>query len=314
MCDSQKYQRILIIKLGALGDIIRSLYTMYAIRKHFPNAKIDLLTRKPFVSFCQTIPWISEVHAAPNLKARQVGQWWNFSRYLRGQKFDLVVDLQCKLRTTCYHLLFGFRGPDWSGTSPFSTFRREADVEPKKHPYVIQRRQLESMNIPPCDVIDLDWLSDPLPPVDLPARFVIMVPGCSVQHPYKRWPAESYAALSQKLQDEGIGTIVIGTTAEKETIDALVSLAPQAINLMNQTSMKQLASLARLAMVVISNDTGPAHLTAMVGAPTFVIMSRVTIPERMLPIGPKVAFIKKEDITDINVDEVLSALKQNHFV
>lgn len=314
MNESEPYERILIIKLGALGDIVRSLYSFYAIRKQYPNASIDLITRQPFVRFCQSIPWFSQIHAAPDYKPWQFSKWWAFSKSLRSQHYDLVVDLQCKPRTALYQILIGLRGPDWSGTSPFSTHKRPRHAKPREHPYLMQQRQLEKLQIPPCNEIDLEWLSEPLPAIEIPSRFVLLVPGCSIQHPYKRWSVENYATLARTLQESGIASILIGTNAEKDTIEGLAALAPDAINLMNQTTMKQLASLSRRAIAVISNDTGPAHLTAMVGAPTFVVMSRVTIPERMLPIGPKVAYLKKDDINQISVDEVISSLKQNHFL
>jgi ADP-heptose:LPS heptosyltransferase len=314
MSNSKRYDRILIIKLGALGDIVRSLYSIYAIRKHFPNASIDLLTRKSFFSFCQLIPWFNQIKIAPYPKPWQIMKWWRFSKSLRESRYDLVVDLQCKPRTDFYQLLFGFSGPDWAGSSPFSTYNRNDHIKPNQHPYDIQRDQLKALGINVCEEIDLTWLSEPLLSHELPSRFVILIPGCSVQHPYKRWPASNYALLANKFFESRITSILIGTSAEKETIDEIASLSPHVMNLMDQTTMKQLASLSRMAKAVISNDTGPAQLTAMVGTPTFVIMSRVTIPERMLPIGPKVAYLKKDDIGDISVDEVWDSLKQSQFL
>ena len=60
---------------------------------------------------------------------------------------------------------------------------------------------------------------------------------------------------------------------------------------------------------MISNDTGPAHVTAAVGTPTLVLMSHVTDPECMLPVGTDVSYIKKHDIADISVEEVLRVLR-----
>lgn len=309
MSDPEQTKKILIIKLGALGDIISSLHTMFAIRKHFPNASIDLLTRHQFVSFCQFIPWYDKVITAENHKPWQIIKWWKFSQLLRAQKYDFVIDLQCKPRTTFYQLLFGFRSPKWAGSSPFSTYKRPKRTHPNQPQYALQEMQMESAHIPWVGLADLDWLAEPVANFNPPSHFVILVPGCSVQHPYKRWPASSFAKLAEELRKKGIESIIIGTNAEKDVIEELATLAPNAINLINQTSIKQLSTLSRSALAVISNDTGPAHITAAIGAPTLVLMSYISIPERMLPQGKNVSFIKKDNIADITVEEVCASLK-----
>jgi ADP-heptose:LPS heptosyltransferase len=309
MSESPSAQKILIIKLGALGDIIRSLDAIHSVRKSFPHSQIDLLTRKQHVAFCETIPWFDKVRPAATPRLWELGKWLDFTRMLRLQKYDLVVDLQCKSRTTLYHLLTGVNGPRWSGTSPWSTYPRpqpdRANIPAHEH----QRMQLESIPIPWAGPAELDWLAAPLDDLVLPPRSVILAPGCSPQHPGKRWPAASYAALSHHLEKKGIASVVIGTSAEQSAIDEFTALAPHAVNLVNKTTIHQLASLARRAASVVSNDTGPAHVTAAVGAPTLVLMSHVTDPECMLPIGTDVSYIKKHDISDISVEEVLQALR-----
>lgn len=310
MSDTQPYQKILIIKLGALGDILRSLYAIYAVRKCFPNARIDLLTRQSFVDFCQTIPWVHQVHTAGYYKPWQLKKWYKFTNRMRDEKYDLVIDIQGKLRTDFYHLLLRSSVTYWSGSSPFSTHKRPKRTKPRQHPHQILRGQLEALEIPFKGEIDIDWLSESLDSIKLPPRFVILVPGCSAQHPYKRWPVSRFAGVARMLDDRGIASVVIGTKAEEETINEFVALAPKAINLLNKTTIKQLASLSRLAMAVISNDTGPAHLTAMVGTPTLVVMSHVTIPERMLPVGPRVSYIKKDDIAHITEEEAMESLDE----
>lgn len=309
MSEAKPYRRILIIKLGALGDILRSLPTLHAVRHHYPDATIDLLTRDSFASFCRAIPWIDEVHSARSHRPWQIGKWWGFIRRMRAARYELVIDMQCKPRTFVYHLLFGLN-TDWSGDTVLCRYRRpRRNRRQRQHPNELLRRQCEAIGIPFDVPADLRWLSESPPLNPLPTRFVILVPGSSAQHPYKRWPASHYAALAQALEAKGIASIAIGTAAEARCVEDLVALAPRVINLLGKTSIPQLAELARRSLGVISNDTGPAHLCAMVGAPTLVLMSRVTLPERMLPVGPQVRYLKKPDIADISADEVLKALQ-----
>jgi ADP-heptose:LPS heptosyltransferase len=309
MSESLSAQKILIIKLGALGDIIRSLDAIHSVRSNFPHARIDILTRKQHVAFCETIPWFDMVRPAANPRIWELGKWLDFTRTLRLQKYDLVIDLQCKSRTTLYHFLTGVNGPRWSGTSPWSTYPRPQPERWNIPAHEHQRIQLESIPIPWAGPAELSWLAAPLDDLILPSRFVILAPGCSPQHPGKRWPAASYAALSHHLEEKGVSSVVIGTSAEQSAIDEFTALAPHAVNLVNKTTIHQLASLARRAAAVISNDTGPAHVTAAVGTPTLVLMSHVTDPDCMLPIGTDVSYIKKHHIADISLEEVVQALR-----
>ncbi|HEX5790457.1 MAG TPA: glycosyltransferase family 9 protein [Luteolibacter sp.] len=310
MSEPRPYRKILVIKLGALGDILRSLPAMHAVRKHYPDAQIDLLTRESFTGFCRTIPWFNRVHSAALHAPWQIGKWLGFAKRMRDEGYELVIDMQCKPRTVFYHLLWG-RAAAWSGDSIFCQYKRPKRTKPiRQHPNELLRQQWQALGIPFDVPADLDWLSEP-PPLDpLPPRFVILVPGCSAQHPYKRWPASHFAALAERLDAMGIASIAIGTAAEKQSVEDIVALAPKVINLLGKTSIQQVASLARKALGVVSNDTGPAHLTAMVGTPTLVLMSRVTIPERMLPVGPKVKYLKKPEISDISAEEALGAMEE----
>jgi ADP-heptose:LPS heptosyltransferase len=102
--------------------------------------------------------------------------------------------------------------------------------------------------------------------------------------------------------------VAIGTGVDQAAIAEIQALAPGVINLAGQTDLGQVAALARRAEAVIGNDTGPVHLTGIVGAPTLVLMSRVTDPVRMLPRGPAVSWLKRDDLADLTVAEVLAAI------
>ena len=169
-------------------------------------------------------------------------------------------------------------------------------------------RMIESAGVPRAGAADLAWLAGSLDELDPPARYVLLVPGSAPQHPYKRWPAAHYAALVEKLATRGIAVLAIGTAVDNEAIADIQALAPALINLAGKTDLGQVAALARRAEAVVGNDTGPVHLTAIVGAPTLVLMSRVTDPVRMLPRGPRVSWLKRDELADLTVEEVFAAM------
>jgi ADP-heptose:LPS heptosyltransferase len=299
---------ILVIKLGALGDVILAMDAFHAIRQRHAGAHITLLTRKPFVALTEKMPWFDAVWTDPAPKILQVGKWLAWRRRLRGGHFSRVYDLQCNDRSGFYFRLLGPKRPEWCGVARGCSHPRP-DFGGENLP-VSERlmRLIEAAGVPRAGTADLSWLNGPLDGFALPARYVLLVPGCAPQHPYKRWPAQHYAGLVEKLAMQGLAAVAIGTAVDHDAIAAIQAHAPKLINLAGLTDIAQVAALARRAEAVVGNDTGPVHITGIVGAPTLVLMSRVTDPVRMLPRGPAVSWLKKDDLADLTVEEVFAAL------
>jgi ADP-heptose:LPS heptosyltransferase len=144
----------------------------------------------------------------------------------------------------------------------------------------------------------------------LPPSFVIFVPGCSPHRPEKRWPAENYAELARRLQSRGLAVVAVGTRADQDALRTLCRLAPSVLNLAGQTDFGQLAELARRALGVVGNDTGPVHLFAAVGAPTLVLYSGHSDPVVVRPNGPHVAWLQRDNLADLSVAEVWAELSK----
>lgn len=155
---------------------------------------------------------------------------------------------------------------------------------------------------------DLTWLGADISRFELPERFVLIVPACSPHLPHKRWPAERYAALAGRLAKRDIASAAVGTSADREPVDRILRAQPSVIDLCGQTSLAELAGLARAAIGAVGNDTGPIFLVAAVGAPTLMLMSHHTDPVRAAPRGPCTAWLKRENLDDLTVEEVEAAL------
>jgi ADP-heptose:LPS heptosyltransferase len=109
-------QNILIVKLGALGNIILSLAAFAAIRKHHAGAHISVLTQPTYADWLQTFPYFDEVLVDPR------PAWWDLptarrlARMLVQGNFNRVYDLQTSTRSSRYFSLFPARHrPEWSG-------------------------------------------------------------------------------------------------------------------------------------------------------------------------------------------------------
>ena len=301
---------ILVIKLGALGDLFLAMESFQSIRARHPGARIVLVTRPAFVGLARAMPWFDEVWADPVPKLWQVPVWWRFARRLRAAGFARVYDLQGNDRAGFYRQLGGWpvKGDVWV---PATLTQQGAERAGLAAMPVMQRHRemLAAAGVPATDATDLSWLDEPTAGFSLPSRFVLLVPGCAPTRLYKRWPPGAYAALANTLAERGIISVIIGTKAEAEAVAEVCATAPTAINLCGRTTIFQVGALARRALGVVGNDTGPVHITSAVGAPTLVLMSGRSDPVRMLPHGPDVGYLQAEPIGDLRSADVVAALR-----
>lgn len=306
-------KNILVIKLGALGDLFLAMDAFQAIRAWHKGDRVTLLTRPAFAKFAADLPWFDHVFTDLTPRGLRLDLWLRMRGLLRAGAYARVYDLQCNGRTGLYHRLMGPGvRPEWVGTAkgcshPWPEYRTAELPVPER-----QLRMIEAAGVPRLDrPVDLSWLSAPLdglPP--LPERFVLLVPGCAPHRLEKRWPATRYADLARLLKQRlGLDSVVIGTAADQDSIAALCEAAPAVVNLGGRTSLKQLGALARRALGVVGNDTGPIHITAAVGAPTLVLMSGHSDPVRMRPRGCDVAVVQEAKLVDLEAERVLAALR-----
>lgn len=305
-----KRERILVIRFGALGDLIMCRQAFYEIRAAHPDAKIALLTTPPFADFARSMPWFDTVLSAARAPMARIDQWAALMAHLYRFAPRRVYDLQGKFRQNIMYWLMGgsLWGPEWSGAAPGCSHPRLWPPAPDMHFVDFLAAQLRRAYVPPASPADMSWLNEQLS-FPLPEKFALLIPGCSPKLMHKRWPAERYAELANRLKERGIDCVAIGTNTEADTIAAVCKAAPHVMNLCGQTNLHQIAALARRATCTIGNDTGPMHLAAAVGSPTLAVLSSHTNPVWSAPYGPKTAWVKSNTIADVTVDEVLLALK-----
>jgi ADP-heptose:LPS heptosyltransferase len=156
---------------------------------------------------------------------------------------------------------------------------------------------------------DLGWLDADVARFGLDGAFVLLVPGSAASRPEKRWPPERYAALAHRLEGYGVRPVLIGTVAEAESLEAIAQACPGALDLTGDTSLEELAALARRATGAVGNDTGPMHLVALTGCPSLVLFSHASDPARHRPLGPSVGHLRAPRIEEIAVAEVEAAMR-----
>jgi ADP-heptose:LPS heptosyltransferase len=298
-------QNILVVKLGAFGNIILSLAAFAAIRQHHADARISVLTSQTYAGWLREFPYFDDVLVDPRPR------WWDLSglrrlgRMLADGHFSRVYDLQTSARSSRYFHLFPVkRRPEWSGIAFGCSL---PDRDPRRnvlHDTERQQGQLRQAGISVFPPADLSWCRGNIARFGLPADFALLVPGSSPDRPAKRWPAARYQALAQRLASMGIKSVVVGSTPEQ----ALAAEIPEAINLIGQTSFSDLADLARAARFAVGNDTGPMHLIATAGCAAITLFSNDSNPSQCAPRGRWARILQRPDLADLPVEAILENL------
>jgi ADP-heptose:LPS heptosyltransferase len=300
---------ILVIRLGALGDLIQSLDSFHDIRAHHPTAHITLLTTPPFAGLAARMPWWDRVWADGRPSRSDWSGFLRLIRRLRRARFDRVYDLQNNDRTALYcRLLAGPHRPEWVGAAPGASIKRPSREGDRRHIVDLLRAELDAAGVAAARPTDLAWLTADISRFDLPARFVLMVPGCSPDHAYKRWPPDRYAELGRRLSGRGLATVLVGTSADGDAVARIRAALPTAIDLSGRTDLLELAGIARRATALVGNDTGPVFIGAVLGTPTLMLMSGRSHPELWAPRGPRAQWLQVPDLANLRVDDVEAAL------
>jgi len=300
-------QNILVIKHGALGDIIIATAGFKAIREQFPDANIVVLTSSGFATLLAQSPYFNEIWADRKPKLWERDGIKRLKTMLNSQRWDYAFDLQTSKRSTRYQWLLKKPWPIISNVSRFASHGYTDKARHKKHALTNLQIQLGMLGIA-VGMPDISWLEQDVANLQPPHAYALLVPGGAAHRPEKRWPDEQYAALAHELAQQGITPVLIGTDAEQKAIQAIANRVPKAVNLCGKTSIAQLATLARSASLAVGNDTGPMHVIAATGCPSTVLFSHASDPVRSAPAGASVHVLREKKLSELSVDRVLGTL------
>ncbi len=300
-------ERILVIKLGALGDFIHAFHAFAAIRAHHPANAITLLTTPPYEALAKAAPWFDGILIDPR------APWWNLPAIRRTAaaigRFDFVYDLQTSQRSGRYHRLA--RRPPWSGIAAGCSHPHRNPKRDAMHTVERQREQLAFAGVAERPAPERGWIVRAGGWHGMTEPYALLVPGGAGLGNVKRWPAARYAEVAQRLAASGIKPVIIGGTAEAGMARTILGLCPDAMDLTGRTSFQDIAALAADAALVLGNDTGPVHVACSVGAPTVALFSAASVREQAAPRGPGgewATVLQEADLHDLTVARVMRAI------
>jgi ADP-heptose:LPS heptosyltransferase len=305
-------QKILVIRHGAFGDIVKSLGAFQVISENHSQDHITLLTMPLFKDFCEKTGFFDDIML--DGRERSFAHYLKITRQIHEENFDLIYDLQGSKRTGRYFKILNFRRKvQWSGNVKGCAFYQKMSQKKVLHPY---ERLAEQLCIAGLDLKgktslqpDLSWLKMGLS-LTLPRKFALMIPGSSPHTLEKRWPALFYAELAIRLKDRGIETVIIGGADETPIAQAIKQRCPLVLDLTGKTELHDILGIAHRAKVIVGNDTGPLFLACASGKPTFVPWSNYCKADLNAPRGSNVSLFEEPILSNLNPDRLWHVIEK----
>lgn len=264
--------RVLIVRLGALGDVVHTVPLAAALRRRFPDAAVDWVVDERYAPLLRTVPGLDRLVALPRRGRPAAAGWRALRRSLRAVRYDVALDAQGLGKSALVARLSGARRVV-GFAAPFLRERwarwfYTETVDPGRPRHVVDRN-LGLLGA--LGVDDRGWsfpLRLPAQPADgAPrGRFAVLNPNAA--WPTKRWPPERYGAVAEHLRRaHGLPCVVIWGPEDEARAAAVVAASGGAAAPAPPTGLVELASLLRAAALLVSGDTGPLHLAAALGTP-----------------------------------------------
>lgn len=288
-------ERILVIRLGAVGDVVRTLPAVSALRASYPDARITWLVEPASSGILEGQPSIDAVLVFPRDRvraalraahllaaAREIRQ---IVTQLRRERFDLVIDFHSILKSGLLSIASGAPlrvafAPPFGREGAWLFANARARVEPARGSRFARNDALVRFLAVPAPADARPLRVDPARRAELAAVLggapAALHCGTSPGTPHKRWSEASFARLAQGLRDaHGISSIVTSgpEAAERASAREVVRLSNGAAQEAPETrSLADLAALLASCRLFVSADTGPLHVASLVGIPVVQIL------------------------------------------
>ena len=302
---------ILIIKHGALGDISQISGALRDIKETYKDKKIFILTTLPYVELLSKCPYLDGVLIDKRLPRWNIFYLLKLKKMISKFDFSYVFDLQNSSRTSFYRK-FLLNITNWSSTE--TTLKKEKNKENYKNESVLDRFkiQLELSNVKTNHTLkpDFSWAIanvDQIVNKYFGKKFILVFPFCSPQLPHKKWP--HFNELIKIIKNKHPNIEVAIAPGPKEINEASQVEAISITNKGQSLNHMELAGLINKSSYVISNDTGPAHMTAHLGKKGIVLFGHHTTPKKVSIETNNFRALTEERLENLTAERVYLKIK-----
>ena len=269
--------RLLVVRLGSLGDLVHTLPAVAAVRRALPAAEIDWLVDAVHEEFLALVPVLT---AIVPLRSPTAGGWASVIARLRTRQYDVALDFQGLVKSATLARLsgatrvVGFERDGLRERAAAVFYHERVAVDAGAH---VIRKNLrlsaavgassDVMEFPIRDVVS--GALDAVRRADV-SPFALLNPGAA--WPNKRWPPDRFGRLAAWLAEaRGLRSLALWGPGEEALADEVARTSSGAAAVAPPTRIGDLVALARAARVMVSGDTGPTHIAAAVGTPVVAL-------------------------------------------
>jgi heptosyltransferase I len=297
-------ERILLLRLERIGDLLMSAPAIAAVRRLAPAARIDLVVGSWNASLARLIPGVDTVEtldaswlargSAASAGSGLTRRAWSW----RSQRYDLAINFEGDIRSHALMALSGAPrrvGFDMAGGGPLLTTR--VQFRPDEHTTANAWR-LVSAAFAQAASTGLEAPFRLAVPADARERAVqrlaaaggrpVIAVHASGGRAIKQWPVSRFAAAAGRLaHEEGATLLLTGAPADRALVDELRAALPvgiDAIDLVGDVDLPLLAAMLERCRLLVTGDTGPMHLAAFVGTPIVAVFGP-SDPVRYAPLA-----------------------------
>lgn len=300
--SSKRSPHILIVRLGAMGDVIQTLPAASDLRFRFPDARIAWAVDSRWAPLLRDNPHLDTTIPVPLRQWRQakgsLATWevaWRLLWDLRAAEFDLAIDFQGLLKSAAIAAS--------SGSACVLGFDRSLLRESIAE-LLYDRRMASARRHVVDRYRELAWFGSGSPPLgeaqfplpaetschEMPERFVLASPEAGWG--LKQWPREHFSTLAARTWEEhGVPLVADCAPGRESYVREIVRAAPPGAVIVHPSTVPQLIAATRLATRVVGVDSGPLHLAAALGKQGVAIFGP-TDPERNGPYGNGIKVVR----------------------
>jgi heptosyltransferase I len=343
-------RRLLIVRLGSMGDIFHTLPAATALRNAFPEATLGWMVEERWAELLCTLPeprcgprspqrpLVDCVHTVNTKQWRtsllSVQTWERIAATiseLGARRYEVAVDFQGAVKSAAFarwsgaRTIYGFAQPRENAASMFYTSQVIA------HGMHIVERNLSLAEAAACQPLELRAIDCPWDDAaekycdnwlrrDAISDFVVLNPGAGWGA--KQWPAERYGHVAKRLREDGLPSLINFGPGEELLARAVEGASGGAAHVLS-CSLSQLIAFTRRAKLFIGGDTGPMHMAAGLRVPVVAIFGP-TNPTRNGPFGTRSIVLRSSSslttharrddpdpgLLEISADQVVEAARR----
>ncbi|MBA4251720.1 MAG: hypothetical protein C0425_10465 [Chlorobiaceae bacterium] len=302
LIDKKEIKKILIIKLKGIGDVVLSTIVLENIKSNFPNAQIDFLTEKPSKDFLSLIPLINNVITQAKKSfiddVKLIAQ-------IRSSNYDLVLDFYSNPRTAIITFLSGAK---YRAGFPFRFRKFAYNLLSQANPPIMHAAKLhleflkniglkiETQNLHfGISEKDHSFAKDFFIKNFDEKDFVIgVIPGGGWQS--KRCDPIKFAEIISTIDKTYKAKFfLLWGPSDRIEAEEILKLINNKVLLSPPTNIQQMAALISNCKMIISNDSGPMHISTAVGTPVLSLHGP-TSPIQQGPFGEKHEYIRLDEL------------------